>query len=40
MLIKDPDVQPISELNILKRLAAAETLLRLDDFPLIIAFLC
>jgi hypothetical protein len=43
MLIKDPDVQPIfrmyienilatSELNILKRLAAVETLLGLDDF--------
>jgi hypothetical protein len=43
MLIKDPDVQPIfrmyienilatSELKILKRLAAVETLLGLDDF--------
>ena len=43
MLIKDPEVQPIfrmyienilatSELKILKRLAAAETLLGLDDF--------
>ena len=43
LLIKDPDVQPIfrmyienilatSELKILKRLAAVETLLGLDDF--------
>ena len=43
MLIKDPEVQPIfrmyienilatSELKILKRLAAVETLLGLDDF--------
>jgi len=43
MLIKDPEIQPIfrmyienvlatSELKILKRLAAVETLLGLDDF--------
>ncbi len=51
MLIKDPDVQPIfrmyienilatSELKILKRLAAIETLLGFDDFSLSMGFLC
>jgi hypothetical protein len=45
MLMKDPDVQPIfrmyidnilatSELNILKRLTAIETLLELNDYPI------
>jgi hypothetical protein len=45
MLIKDPDVQPIfrmyienilatSELNILKRLTAIETVLELNDYPI------
>jgi hypothetical protein len=45
MLIKDPDVQPIfrmyienilatSELNILKRLKAIETVLELNDYPI------
>ena len=50
MLIKDPEVQPIfimyienilatSELKILKRLAAFETFLGLDDFSLSMSFL-
>ena len=45
MLIKDPDVQPFfrmyienvlatSELNILKRLIAIETVLELNDYPI------
>ena len=45
MLIKDPDIQPIfrmyvenilatSELNILKRLKAIETMLELNDYPI------
>ena len=45
MLIKDPDIQPVlkmcfenilatSELNILKRLKATETVLELNDYPI------
>jgi len=45
MLIKDPDIQPVfrtyienilatSELNILKRLTAIETVLELNDYPI------